>query len=123
MQRQKSVISFLVLVLGFILLYSCEKVTLREPPPGPIVDSVKFSVSIKPIFNACIACHKSGLETPNLKDNPYQALKDGNYFDVVNPSQSILYVQLKTKTSHAGKATPDQMLLILQWITQGALNN
>ena len=123
MQRQKSVISFLVLVLGFILLYSCEKVTLREPPPAPIVDSVKFSVVIKPILNNCIGCHKAGVQTPDLKDNPYQALIDGNYVNVAEPSQSTLYNHLTTNTAHIPRATSEQKAQILAWITQGAKNN
>lgn len=125
MQKQKCVISFLMLVLGFILLYSCEKVTLKEPPlppPGPGVDSIRFSADIKPIFSVCAGCH-GGSISPNLKDTPYQSLKDGNFFDTDQPSQSKLYVQLTTKSSHIGKTSPIQNTKILQWITQGAKNN
>jgi uncharacterized membrane protein len=123
MQKQKSLLGFLILVLGFVLLYSCEKVTLREPPPPVIVDSVKFSVVIKPIFSSCTGCHKAGIQTPDLKDNPYQALIDGNYVDVAHPSQSVLYNHLTTNTAHISRATAEQKAQILAWITQGAKNN
>lgn len=123
MQKQKSFLGLVILVLGFILLYSCEKVTLREPPPPVIVDSVKFSVTIKPILNTCTGCHKAGVQSPNLKDNPYQALMDGNYIDVAHPAQSSLYDHLVTNTAHISRATSEQKAQILAWITQGAKNN
>lgn len=123
MQKQKSLIGFFILVLGFVLLYSCEKVTLREPPPPVIVDSVKFSVVIKPIFNSCTGCHKAGVQSPDFKTNLYQTLVDENLIDVVHPAQSVLYDHLITNTPHISRATAEQKAQILAWITQGAKNN
>jgi hypothetical protein len=100
---------------------SCEKYTLTDNPLSA-ADSVKFSTDIKPIFSSCVGCH-DGSRSPNLNVNPYQSLKDGGFINVAQPSQSLLYVQLKTKTSHKTLVSPTELQKILQWITQGAKNN
>ena len=121
MRKLKSIIVFMVLLVGFISFNSCEKYTLTDNPLSA-ADSVKFSTDIKPIFSECIGCH-DGTKLPNLKDNPYQALKDGGYYSVSKPTQSRLYIQLTTNSSHKTKVSPTQLQKILQWITQGAKNN
>lgn len=124
MQKQKSVVSFLMLVLCFILLYSCEKVTLKEPPlppPGPGVDSIRFTADIKPIFGACKDCHPA-LYQPDLSTNPYKSLTDGGYINKELPSQSKFYVRVTNGGSHTQVNAGDKAK-ILQWITQGAKNN
>ena len=108
-------------MVGIIFSHSCEKFTLQDNPLSD-ADSVKFSRDITPIFIACIVCH-DGSKKPNLKDNPYQSLQSINYVNVANPSQSNLYVKLKTDPFHTSKVRPDQMQKILQWIKQGAKNN
>ncbi len=121
MQKQKCVISFLMLVLGFILLYSCEKVTLIPPPIVIGVDSIRFSADIKPIFSICKDCHPA-LHQPDLSTNPYKSLTDGGYIDIALPSQSKFYVHVTNGGSHK-QVSPVEKLKIIQWITQGAKNN
>jgi hypothetical protein len=110
-----------VIVINIIFCHSCEKATLKDNPLSE-ADSVKFSRDIKPIFTGCVGCH-DGSRTPDLSVNSYQALKDGNYVNVSNPPQSILYIILKTDNSHSSKVSSDQLQDILQWIKQGARNN
>jgi hypothetical protein len=117
----RSFIIFIIIILGIIFCSSCEKSTLKEDPISE-ADSVKFARDIKPIFTVCVGCHDAS-RSPNLKDNPYQALKDGNYINVANPMQSPLYVQLKSDPMHSSKVSPDQLQAILQWIKQGARDN
>ena len=123
MQKQKTIFMLLALVLGFIFLNSCEKVSLTDEPIN-LVDSVKFSTGIKPIFsnNGCTNCHNGGIN-PNLAVNPYQSLKDANLIDTLRPAQSQIYVWLNTDNAHISRATSTDKQKILVWITQGAKNN
>ena len=115
-------IFYIAIVVGAIIFnYSCEKIILQDEPLSA-ADSIKFSTDIKPIFASCIGCHDAS-RAPNLKDNPYQSLKTGGYINISHPSESNLYVQLKTKSSHSSKVSPSQLKKILDWITQGAKNN
>jgi len=117
----KRSIAFSIILLNIFFYNSCERVTLQDNPLSE-ADSIRFSRDILPIFAACTGCH-DGLKSPNLKDNPYTTLKDGNYVNIVYPTQSILYVKLKTDNSHSSRVSPDQLQKILQWIKQGARNN
>lgn len=107
--------------LYILLCLSCEKITLQDNPLSD-ADSVKFSRDIKPIFKACISCH-DGFRFPDLKNNPFQSLKGGNYINIAKPNQSKLYLQLTTESLHTSKISPDQLKKILQWIKQGGKNN
>lgn len=117
----RSIISFIIIILGIVFCCSCEKVKLQEEPLSE-ADSVKFARDIKPVFTVCVGCHNASI-SPNLKDNPYQALKNGNYINVAYPSQSLLYVKLKSDNTHSSKVSPGQLQDILQWIKQGARDN
>jgi hypothetical protein len=121
MQKYLSLIVLLFLVGYIFMLYSCEKQTLQEENIS-FADTIKFSVDILPILNSCVGCH-SGSTLPKLNSNPYQSLKDGNYINIKNPSQSKLYIKLTTSDSHKNYVTSTNKKKILQWITQGALNN
>jgi hypothetical protein len=120
MQRIKNLIGYTLLALSFMVCFSCEKETLTDEPAS--TEPISFSTDIKPIFSSCTGCHNSSL-SPNLNDQPYQALIDGSFINKSNPSQSKLYLQLTTKSTHISKVSSANKNIILQWITQGALNN
>jgi hypothetical protein len=127
MQKQKSIIVFLVLIFSLGLFNSCEKFTFKDDIL-PSTYIVKFSSDIVPIFSerGCTAssCH-GGAQPLNLKVNPYQSLIKNGDIDLNTPSQSILY-QYITPTGKMYQITTvsswDRQL-ILQWIVQGANNN
>ena len=127
MQRQNSIIVFLVFIFSLGLFNSCEKFTFKDDIL-PSTYIVKFSSDIVPIFSkrgcAASSCH-GGAQAPNLKVNPYQSLIKNGDIDLNTPSQSTLY-QYITPTGKMYKITTvsswDRQL-ILQWIVQGAKNN
>lgn len=121
MNRLLNSILFISSLIVILFSVSCEKFTMQDNPLSA-ADSVKFSRDIKPLLVVCVACH-DGSKTPNLKDNPYLSLKSGNYINTKIPSQSPLYITLKTKSFHESRISPSQIQLILQWIKQGARNN
>lgn len=111
------------------LVTSCEKAYVLPEPveiidPTLPVDSVKFSLTIQPIFTAkCIVCHSNGDQVPELTDgNSYSALTTGGYINTATPSTSLLYTKINggSMTSYPNQAEKDN---ILKWITQGAKNN
>lgn len=122
MKWKKNRYLYLTLFIAFILPYSCEKETII-----PIkVETVSFKNDIMPIFtNKCVGCHE-GSRNPDLRAaNAYTSLKKGNYYDTIAPTQSILYKQVTTNTSHAqtSKISDLEVQKILLWITKGAKND
>lgn len=116
---------FVLSVLTGLLMtcfWSCEKFTLTENPL-PAGDSIRFSTDIVPIFSACTGCHNGVIQTPDLEHNPYQSLISMKLVNVSDPTQSKLYIQLTTVSSHEARVTPLQVQTILEWIKQGAKNN
>ncbi|HER10124.1 MAG TPA: hypothetical protein ENO20_14565 [Bacteroides sp.] len=101
-----------------LCMSGCEKYIIEKPD---IPTGIEFSTDIQPIFdNRCLNCH-SGMIDPDLSPGEsYDALIDGGYVDTDDPESSELYTKL---TTGHGKTTIEEQLLILQWITEGALNN
>jgi hypothetical protein len=111
---------YLPLLFAFGFIISCEKETIK-----PIkVLTATFSKDIQPIFDSkCTECH-NGSRNPNLISGySYKSLTKGGYYDTITPSQSKLYIQLTTNSSHIPKTSDDQKQKILLWITKGAKND
>lgn len=110
----------LIAVCMFVLFMSgCEKYIIKKPD---IPTGISFSEDLQPIFNTkCVRCH-SGPNDPDLSpEESYEALIDGGYVNTDDPESSELYTVLRG--THSGRATEEEKLLILQWITEGAENN
>ncbi len=93
-----------------------------------IPDVISFSEDIIPIFdNSCnfSGCHVSGFGILDLSPaNAYNDLFLKNMIDVDVPVQSDLYQKLtEASGTHAGRSTPTEQALILEWINKGAKNN
>ena len=112
-----------ILIFGVIALFclACEKVILHDEPLSES-EIISFSRDIRPIFNNCTGCH-DGLRIPDLKNNPYTALINGNYVNVKFPQQSKIYLQITTNVQHKNRVNSTQVQKILIWIKQGARNN
>ena len=90
-------------------------------------DLVSFKDEVLPIFDGA-GCSVSGCHKPEGGINPdfspanaYSSLT--GFIDTDNPGQSALYIQLTTASSHLGFTNSSEEALILQWITEGGLNN
>jgi hypothetical protein len=122
MQTRKIAYLFFIL-LGVFMLNACEyeKIQPEVPPANTDVD---LSTDIQPIFNSsCIGCH-NGNTPPDLRTGySYNALINGNFVDVNNPSQSILYLEMNTGGGMATYTNASDAALVLLWIEQGAENN
>jgi hypothetical protein len=121
MKWKKNRYLYLTLIFAFSFFYSCEKETIK-----PIkVETVSFKNDIIPIFTSkCVECH-AGSRNPDLRAaNAYVSLKKGGYYDTIVPTQSIIYKQLTTNTSHVqtSKVSDLDVQKILLWITKGAKN-
>lgn len=106
----------------FMSLIACEKYIIEAPDIEP---GISFADQVQPIFTPdgadCVNCHSGG-RPPDLRpENSYDALIDGGYVDTDDPESSVLYTKLRG--THDSRATEEQKLTILQWITEGALNN
>ncbi len=113
----------LILALAGLVLTvisGCEKYVILKPE---IEVGVSYSTQVQPIFdNNCVMCH-SGNQHPHLApDESYDELTSGGYLDTITPGSSKIYLKL-TSPPHDARATEEEKLTILQWITEGALNN
>ena len=108
-----------VVCLMVMSLISCEKYIIEKPE---IEAGISYLTQIQPIWDDnCVSCH-SGSLAPDLRpEESYDALIDGNFVDTTNAETSELY--LKLRGTHDSRATEEEKLTILQWITEGALNN
>ncbi len=129
MKRSASVMGLFLL----LLIAGCAKdTTVYLNSEEEVTEPVSFSKQMVPIFNSScntIGCHNKGGIAPDLSaDNAYGSLTLGNYYNVSDPGNSLLYLWL------TGKKTPAMPLsapnnpsningLTLAWITQGAKNN
>ena len=124
-----------VLLLGLIasigFMSSCEKEYFEPaPPPDPNdtssnPDTVSYSLDLQPYFDgSCVTnCHNGGGIPLNLTAGlSYDAIINGGYVDVANPSSSLLYVKINVG-SMKQYSTPADNEMTLNWITEGAKNN
>lgn len=106
-----------------LILSACTKYQIPKPEcPENLPTDVSFAGDIQPIFNAnCIVCHSGG-QAPDLSEGwAYDELIDGGYVDTDFPCESGIYQVFSG--SHGGRASDDEVLTILGWITEGAQNN
>ena len=112
----------LILILTGIVVLSlsaCEKYIIEKPV---IEEGVSFSLEIQPVFDAaCILCHFGTIEPDLRSEVSYDAIINGEYVNTSDPEESVIYQQLRG--DHDDRTTEEGKLLILQWITEGALNN
>lgn len=110
-----------IMILAIAGFSACEKYSYNPPIVDP-TEVYKLSADIQPVFNAkCVSCH-GGLKAPDLRDGKaFQSLKDGNYVNLPAES-SKLYVVMKS-SGHISRSSETERLKVLNWISQGALNN
>lgn len=102
-----------------ISLFACEKYIIPTPE---IPEGILYSTQIQPIFdNSCVGCHPTVYQPDLTAEESYDALIDDGYVDTDDPESSVLYTTLRG--THESRATEEEKLTILQWITEGALNN
>ena len=122
-----------ILVLGLVsfmvFMSSCEKESFVPAPPADPndtipADSISYSADMQPFWDAaCIQCH-GGTIAPNLSTGvSYDALIDGGYIDLANPTGSELYTKIAPGGSMEQYSTSANTSMTLQWIEEGALNN
>ncbi|MBF4518899.1 cytochrome c [Flavobacterium sp. ANB] len=108
---------------GIILsLYGCESNTYESlEEPEVIVGTVTYNANTKAVFDAnCIACHPSGgtltpLETyAEVKD----AMQNTNLLDRIQRQNGT-----PGQMPKAGRMSQDKINTILQWNTDGLLEN
>lgn len=106
-----------------VILTGCTKYEIPKPEcPENLPTSVSFAGDVQAIFDQnCVACHGGG-QAPNLSPGwSYDELIDGGYVDTEFPCSSLIYEQLTG--SHSGRASEEELLTILGWIDEGALDN
>ena len=113
----------LVLLLAGVLVAlatGCEKYII---PPPVIEEGVSYSEQVQPIFDdKCVNCHSGGMDPDLRPEESYEFLTTNGYVDTLNPESSLIYSKLLSGP-HASRATEEEKLIILQWITEGAQNN
>ncbi|MBI4930625.1 MAG: hypothetical protein HY841_07675 [Bacteroidetes bacterium] len=136
-----------LLIIGAMVLGSCQKEYVQKQPPTPPPTSVSYSLDIAPAFAAttsgCLgsSCHNAGVNPPDLSTPSiaYTALKTGTiqsssaggpaYCDTVNPTNSVFYRRIHLTTPDdqmpvgASALSADYQAKVLKWIQDGAKNN
>lgn len=119
---KKNILNSVFLIIIFVAV-SCDYHSISYEEDN-LKKEVSFTTNIEPAFQQkCLSCHTTS--NPVLtKDKARESLLTGNYIDLDNPDQSIVY--LKTKDGHPGGnnvLTPSELALLLKWIEQGAMDN
>lgn len=114
----------LILILFTLLLSGCKyDFILPEPvaPVNPGGQLVSFNTQIIPVLaDKCISCHNA--QAPTMNAGSAYAQLVPSYVNKTTPASSKLYVNAASG-SHYAKVSATQAALILQWITEGAINN
>ena len=124
----KIVLKLTYLTLSIGIIYLLNGCVYEEITPKEIIvpDSVSFATDIIPIFDTncnTAGCHSTNSITPDLTAaNAWISLTFFGYVETSNPESSQIYQKLTTG-SMKGRATDQQIALILKWIEQGALND
>lgn len=130
--KMKRLLQFAILSVFIAMLASCEYDFIQpEPAPEPPdpTDTIYFSTDVAPIWesNNCTNCHKpGGISSLDLTaNNAYNSLTTLGLYNTSDPASSKIYTfPHPTTGDHSYKyANETEADIILQWITQGALNN
>lgn len=113
---------YIYLSVLILALYSCESTTYESlEEPTVIVDEVTYTANVKSIVDQnCIGCHASGsgirpLETYNqVKD----AVLNSNLLDRIQRQNGT-----PGQMPQTGRMPQDKINTILQWNTDGLLEN
>lgn len=123
-------ISFLLIVIGLLLLVSCEYEFIEVPPPPPPPepgDTTSFAEEVVPIFtdDGCTACHNGGMAFDLTPPNAYNSISTLNLAVPFKPEDSKIYYYPHPQTgSHNSKYKSNASAnTIYTWIMQGALDN
>ena len=115
----------LLLVLMVILLVSCSSQSSQKT-----VGTVSYSADVAPIFSQkCTQCHGGSQPDAGLDLSTYSGVIAGAKGRAViepgNPSQSLLVSNVKSgkMPKRGSKLTSDQITIISNWVSQGALDN
>ena len=129
MKIKKCFASIIATILfGIVVMVSCKQ-------KGQVtIAIVSFSKDIIPVFQVSCALNASchlGANNANHKVNldsslAYNTILNKHLVIVNKPTASLLYVQVVTgimPKAPYGKLSDAQLILILNWISQGAKNN
>jgi hypothetical protein len=112
--------TFVCIGILIALATGCEKYMI---PPPVIEEGISFAEQVQPIFDdKCITCHSGGINPDLRPGESYEFLLTNGYVDTLNPESSLIYQKLQSG-AHESRATEEEKLTILQWITEGAQNN
>lgn len=126
--KRKSILQLLLLIgTGLVVMGSCK---YDEVLPPEVAPGISFSTDVIPIFNASCnsaGCHNASGHIPILTETAaYQSLWSGGYIDTIAPDQSELYqwmIGARGIPMPPEGTIPTDNATVLQWITEGALNN
>lgn len=104
--------------------FSCTYEPYVAPEVEIPTDTVSFSETIEPIFDAqgCVSCHPPTKGIDLTAGNAYASIVP-DLVDLESPDNSTIYTIAEPSASHPKNYTSEQSGQILAWITQGALNN
>jgi len=114
----------IILVVGMVVLFSCEYEKIMYDVPDPSVP-VSYSADIQTIWDkGCTGCHGVGKTPPDLTAaNSYNALTTGGFVDTASPDQSIIYTCMISGGSMAPYTNAADASTVLVWLQQGAKDN
>lgn len=119
----RSTMIFLTGVM-LVVLSGCSDYIIPAPECPQGETDVSFSADVQPIFDRnCTLCHPGSHPLDLSKGWAFEELSDGGYLDTDSPCSSILYDALVNKSVHSGKFSDEELLVILGWIQEGALDN
>lgn len=127
--KTKSLLAISSAVFLAVIVGSCTYEEMLPFTPDPNTP-VYFSTDIIPIFNASCnvaGCHNGSGPPPDLRPaSAYQALQEGGYIDVNDPSNSELYLWMRGERGFPmplSGSNATYNATVLSWIEQGAPNN
>ncbi len=105
-----------------MMIWSC---TYDVNPTEPVPDIVSYSQDMQPFFDAsCVQCHNGGGLSLDLSPGvSYDALTTGDYVNLAEPANSLLYTKIAPGGSMEQYSTSSETAMTLKWIEQGAENN
>jgi hypothetical protein len=122
-KARQSLVAVIILA-AFTGFASCEKYKIMPYPFDP-AKQWSFKTDIQPIFNAncnTSSCH-GGARQPDLSEaRSFNSLTTGRYIQAPYET-SALYLKMNGSHPTSSFSDSNDKLKILNWITQGAMNN